>query len=114
MKPGADFEQARDPAAQRDPARGRLGDARQDLEQRRFAGAVAADDAEDLALLHLEADILQRPEFLDLVALHDLPPARDIGGLARGVAQMPLQHVAQIWEALVHRPLGTVADQVAL
>ena len=114
MKPGADFEQARDAAAQCDPARSRLGDAREDLEQGRFAGAVAADDAEDLALLDLEADILERPEFLDLIALHDLPAAHDIGSLARGVAQMPLQHVAEIGEALVHGPLGTVPDQIAL
>ena len=45
-----------------DAPRGRLGDAAQDLEQRALAGAVAADDADDLALLHLEAHILQRPD----------------------------------------------------
>ena len=46
MEAGADFEQAADAAAELDPAGGRLGDAGQELEQRRFAGAVAADDAE--------------------------------------------------------------------
>ena len=51
MKAGADFQQARDAAAQGDAPGGRLGDAAEDLEQRALAGAVAADDAEDLALL---------------------------------------------------------------
>ena len=44
------------------PSGRRLGDARQDLEQRALAGAVAADDADDLALLDLERHVLQRPE----------------------------------------------------
>ena len=63
----------------------RLGDAAQDLEQRALAGTVAADDADDLALLDLEAHILERPELLDLVALNDLAPAQHVGGLARKI-----------------------------
>ena len=74
MKSGADFEQAGDAALDRDAALGRLGDARQDLQQGRFAGAVAADDAEDLASLDLEADIPERPELLDCVAGDDGRP----------------------------------------
>ena len=49
MKAGADLEQAGDAAAKIDAAGGRLGDAAEDLEQGGLAGAVAADDAEDLA-----------------------------------------------------------------
>ena len=37
-----------------DAALGRLGDAREDLQERALAGAVAADDAEHLALPDLE------------------------------------------------------------
>src|SRR6266851_4704163 len=53
MKPSADLEQACDTAAKRDLARGLLRDARQNIEQRRLAGAVATDDAEDLARLDI-------------------------------------------------------------
>ena len=42
----ADLEQAADAAVDLDPALGRLGDAREDLEQGALAGAVAADDAD--------------------------------------------------------------------
>ncbi len=79
VEAGADLEQASDAAVQLDPAKGRLEDARQDLEQRRLAGAVVADDADDLAALDLEIDVAQRPEFLDLVALDDRAPAQHVG-----------------------------------
>ena len=64
---------------------GSLQDARGDLEQGALAGALAADDAEDLALLDLKADIAQGPELaafaVAVVFLPDLeqrvgPPAR--------------------------------------
>ena len=47
VKAGADFEQARrrGRGSSTRPSR-RLGDARQDLQQRALAGAVAADDAD--------------------------------------------------------------------
>ena len=44
------------------PAGRRLGDAGEDLQQRALPRAVAADDADHLATLDLEGDILQRPE----------------------------------------------------
>ena len=44
----ADLEQAADATVDLRPARGRLGDAREDLEQGALAGAVAADDADHL------------------------------------------------------------------
>ena len=64
MKSSADLEQAGDAADDGDAPLARLGDARQDLQERGLAGAVAADDAEHLAALNLEAHVLQRPEFL--------------------------------------------------
>ena len=45
--------------------------------------------------LNLEAHVLERPEFLDLVALHDLPAADEIDRLARKIARFARDHVAQ-------------------
>ena len=70
-----------------DASFGRLGDAAEDLQQRAFAGAVAPDDAENFALFDLEAHVLQRPEFLDLVALNNLPAADHVDSLAGEIAQ---------------------------
>src|SRR4029453_9454732 len=53
-----------DPALDPDLALGRLGHATDDLQQGGLAAAVAPDDAEALAALDLEADVLQRPERL--------------------------------------------------
>src|ERR1700756_2476882 len=78
MKSGANLEQAGHTASKRHPPSRWFGDAAEDLEQRAFARAVATDDAQDFALLDLEADILERPEFLDLVALNDLSPANNV------------------------------------
>jgi hypothetical protein len=59
-------------------ARGRDGDARQDLEQRRLARAVVADDAHGLAALDLERRVAKGPELL--------APAPDPPALAEDVA----------------------------
>ena len=71
MKAGADLKQRRDAAADADLAAGRLGDAAQDLEQRALPRPVAADDAENLARLDGEGDVLERPE----LGVIDLPLA---------------------------------------
>ena len=47
-------------AVDRDLAARRTVDAREDLDQRRFAGAVVAEQAMDLAELDLERDVAQR------------------------------------------------------
>src|SRR4029079_3931316 len=68
------------------------GDARQDLEEGALPGAVAPDQADDLALLDLERDVLQSPEqvarFAGLLAaagprdeLHEGLPQRSVAGL---------------------------------
>ena len=49
VEAGADFEQGADAAVDFDVAGGGRGDAGEDLEQGAFAGAVAADDADDFA-----------------------------------------------------------------
>src|SRR5262249_21354841 len=75
METSADLQQARDPTAQQNPAFRRLSNTAEDLEQRTFAGSISPNDADDLALLHLEAHILECPELLHSVALNNLPPA---------------------------------------
>src|SRR5262249_57420494 len=48
---------------------GRRRDPREDLQQRRLARAVAADDAENLALLDVERDVPERPDLLDVCSV---------------------------------------------
>ena len=60
------------PTSSSDPTRprklgdpvGRLGDSREDLEQRALAGAVAADHAEHLAVSYLNRHVPQGPDQL--------------------------------------------------
>ena len=76
-----------------------------------FAGAVAADDADDLAALDLEADVLERPELLFGIARHDGAAAQQIRRRAREPPGPAGHHVAQRHIALA---LGGVADHVFL
>jgi len=66
MKARAYLEQARNSSADSNATRGRLGDAREDLQQSRFACAVSPDDADDFAARYFEIDVLQCPERLGL------------------------------------------------
>ena len=63
MKARAHFQQRPDAPVHIGVALGRLGDARENLQQRALARAVAPDDAHDLAVLDLERHVLQRPDF---------------------------------------------------
>src|SRR5439155_21026869 len=106
MKPGADLEKAADAAAQLDPSRIRPSYAAENFQQCTFARAVAADDADHLAWLYVEAHVLQRPEvflagFMSAVA----ETAQGGGGqIAQLVAQGLVAFVAGAF----------VADAVAL
>ena len=82
MEAGADFEQAADAAVNVGVADGGLGDARKNLEQRGFAGAVAADEAEDFAFLHFEGNVLERPERFVR------PAAQQAQRVAQGAAEL--------------------------
>ena len=64
--------------------------------------------------LHLEVDILERPEFLDLVALHDLPPANEIGRPCRVKLRIswPMTSRSARVTVLRHR-VDAVANQIA-
>ena len=62
MKAGADFEEAADASVNFGVAFGGSGNAGEDFQQRAFAGAVAADEADDFALTDLEIDVFERPD----------------------------------------------------
>ena len=53
------------------------------LQQRALAGSVLADNAERLAALHLEADVVERPEIL--VALQTIQRQQLLEAVARRV-----------------------------
>src|SRR5262249_43295183 len=58
MKASTDLEQTGDAASDGDTSLVWLGDARQDLQERRLACAIAPDDAEHLPALNLEVHVL--------------------------------------------------------
>ena len=60
----AQFQERPDAAARRDLARGGLYDAGDQFEDSALSGAIGADDAHGLPLLHSETHIPQGPEFL--------------------------------------------------
>jgi hypothetical protein len=64
VEPGGDLDQGADPAVDLDAPARRPQDLGQQLERRRLAGAVRADDAERLAGADLEREVADRPEFL--------------------------------------------------
>src|SRR6516162_901606 len=95
MKTCSDLEQACDASAQQDPPLCWRSDAAQNLEQRALAGAVATNDPDGLAVFDLEANVLERPKFLHLVALNNLSPMDNIEGFARKTADFASDDVPQ-------------------
>lgn len=68
MEAGADFQEAGDASVHGDLAGGWFGDAAEDFEEGGFAGAIASDDADAVALLDLEIDVFKCPEFFEFGA----------------------------------------------
>ena len=62
VEPASQLQQSRNPSFAFHTSRGRGQRSRDDLEQRTFSRAIAADDPDALAPFHLEGNILQRPE----------------------------------------------------
>src|ERR1700754_840175 len=83
VKAGPDLEQRTDPAGDVGPAGARLGNPREDFQQRRLAGAVVADQADRFAALDREGDLAERPEDVDLglVSFAGLPAPPSAGRL---------------------------------
>ena len=91
MEAGADLQERADAAARADDARRRGRHAGQEFQEGRLAGAVAADDPDDVALLDLEVDVAQRPDVVArslgraVVRLADL----EVGVLAAQDLRLP-------------------------
>ena len=83
LKPAPEFQQRRDAAVDRHRSRSGREDSGDHLQQGALAGAVFADDAEGFAALHLEADVVQRPEIL--VALQAVERQQFLEPVARRV-----------------------------
>lgn len=62
MEAGADLQQGADTSLGTDNAGGGGGDAGEELQQGGLAGAVLADDTDDVALLDIEGDVFQCPD----------------------------------------------------
>ena len=99
LKDGGDAELARrlrvaDPdrvAADLELAAVRLMDAAEDLDQRRLAGAVVADDRQHLAFEHVEVDVLQGADVTE--ALRESPGLQV--GARRSLSAMTLSQAAR-------------------
>ncbi len=89
------------PAVDEDLAFLRLLHARDAVEQRRLAAAVGADDAEDLASVHVERDVVDSPQAAEL--LHDALHLEDRFALlddpvaGRRVAYVALLHLLLVF-----------------
>ena len=81
MEACADFQQGAYTAVGTDCAGGRASDAAQEFQEGRFAGAVLADDADDVALLDLEVDVAERPDILGVA----------FGGTVVGLADLKVR-----------------------
>ena len=94
MEARPDLEQRSHPPPRPRDAGGRERDPRENLEERRLARAVQPDDADHLALGHLEAHVAQSPELLGRLPQGPWPRERR--------------------QRLPERPIATLADDVAL
>ena len=62
MEARTDLQQTGDASAGADRTHSGAGDLTEEFQEGTLAGAVLADDADDVALLHLEVDIAERPD----------------------------------------------------
>src|SRR4051812_22963721 len=95
VKACPDLQETPDAPAQSDPSLGRLGDATEDFQKRALPSPVAADDAQNLALLNLKTHIFECPEFFDFTGSRYGPAARAVDDLAREVAHFVSDDIAQ-------------------
>ena len=80
VEAGAHLQQAADPTMDLSLPLCRLGDPRKDFEQRALPCTVAADDADDFAVLDFEGDVLESPNVFRLrIADCGLPRSRRKG-----------------------------------
>jgi len=82
METGADLQEGGDTAFIGDMTSSRGGDMAEELQQGALASTVLADNADDVALLYLEGDVLQSP---DIVAVTLGRAVVDLANLQVGV-----------------------------
>src|SRR5579884_1248083 len=83
VEPRAELEQRADASADGDVTRGRLDDPREQAEQRRLPGAVAAHEAERAARVDVERHVAERPHLRAAVAPAGDDEILERPGLAR-------------------------------
>ena len=95
IESSTNFEQSVYVMIQCDLPFGRAGDARKDLEQSAFARAVASHNAEDIPLLEVKGDIVQRPDEVLVGAALRLADQRfrQPHGRVEGIHQHVAEHV---------------------
>jgi hypothetical protein len=114
MKARADFEQTGDAPAHFDAAAAGFDDATEDFQQRRFPGAVAADNTDDLAGLNFEGHVFEGPEFFRMwIGMRGRAPdgstrsrRRGAGVRGRGSMGQPDGAVGVGPESPAHAPPG--------
>src|SRR6266849_2316389 len=97
MKPRAHLQQAGHAPGDCHLADRRFRNPGQDFEQCGFPGAIAADDSDSIALLDIEADIPERPEFFAsriLLARYARLAERPRGTLDTACDDIPQRRVA--------------------
>ena len=85
MEACSDLEKGAHPAVDASFALGRLGDARQDLQERALPGAVLPDDPQHISLVDVEIDVAQRPDGIAPIGLGAIPQAAESS--SNGVTQ---------------------------
>ena len=109
MEARADLEQAADRALDVRIPRRRLGDARENPEERALAGAVAADDADDLARADLNGEIADGPDVTRVLRRLPVPaPPRARDRVTKRTIRLaiaeavPFRQVVTIYRNVVH------------
>src|SRR5262249_5316959 len=81
------FKQAADTTIKIYLTGGRLGNTRQNLQQRGFARAIAPDDTHDFARRHVKAHVVERPDRVSRVSISAEPIERGAQGVGDRVAK---------------------------
>src|SRR5207245_2245983 len=95
MKSGSDLQETADLAADLGGSFGRLGDPREDLQQRALPCAILTQYAHNLAASEFQCDVLQRPDEIAAPALWSRSAAHQLPHRAGRLAHCFGQHIAE-------------------
>src|SRR2546422_7237533 len=96
MEAGAHFKERADAAMNLRPAGGGASDSGEDFEKSGLTGAVAADEAEDLAFFYCQGNIFQGPEgfFLFAAKRRDGRPEEGFEGMPKPIVHLQAAMIA--------------------